>query len=235
MCAGISSNSQLHDDSSFKILLVDDHPTTLEGTVLLLEKHYQAVDILTAQTAQDIFSKLAEQSVHLVILDLSIPETAGDSARTETGINALKQLMEQYPTQNIAILSTNIKPLIRTLPEIDSHRGGFTVIDKAQSTQDLLTRVDAALKGFSDTREIKGFQPGVEVKPEWLEVLNLAFQEGLQDKAIAQRLGVQTTTIRHYWTKLYDVLEIYSDEERQDGKNIRTRAEIVAREKGLID
>lgn len=235
MCAGISSNSHLHDASPFKILLVDDHPTTLEGTVLLLEKHYQAVEVLVAQTAQDIFSTLTEQSVHLVILDLSIPETVEDNARTETGISALKRIMEHYPTQNIAILSTNIKPLIRTLPEIDSHQGGFTVIDKAQSTQDLLTRVDAALKGFSDTREIKGFQPGVEIKPEWLEVLNLAFQEGLQDKAIAKRLGVQTTTVRHYWTKLYDVLEIYSDEERQDGRNIRTRAEIVAREKGLID
>ena len=66
-------------------------------------------------------------------------------------------------------------------------------------------------------------------------MLNLAFQEGLQDKAIAERLGVQTTTVRHYWSKLYDVLEIYSAEERQDGKNIRTRAEILAREKGLID
>ena len=64
----------------------------------------------------------------------------------------------------------------------------------------------------------KGFQPGIELKPEWLDVLNLAFQEGLQDRAIAERLGVQTTTVRHYWSKLYDVLEIYSAEERQDGK-----------------
>ncbi|NEP19258.1 MAG: response regulator transcription factor [Leptolyngbya sp. SIO4C1] len=228
-------NNLLDSASSPRILLVDDHPTTLSGTMVVLQQHHQSVEILVAQTAQEVFSVLAEQSVHLVILDLSIPEQAGDNARTETGISALKQLMAQYPTQNIAILSTNIKPLIRIRPEIDSHQGGFTVIDKAQSTQGLLARVDAALNGFSDTREIKGFQPGIELKPEWLEVLNLAFQEGLQDKAIAQRLGVQPTTVRHYWTKLYDVLEIYSDEERQDGKNIRTRAEILARQKGLID
>lgn len=218
-----------------RILLVDDHPTTLSGTVVILKQHYQNVEILVAKTAQEIFSTLAGHSVDLVILDLSIPEDDEGSARTETGIRALKRIMAQYPTQNIAILSTNIKPLIRIRPEIDSHQGGFTVIDKAQSTQSLLTRVDAALNGFSDTREIKGFQPGIEIKPEWLEVLKLAFQEGLQDKAIAQRLGVQTTTVRHYWTKLYDVLEIYSSEERQDGKNIRTRAEILARQKGLID
>ena len=218
-----------------RILLVDDHPTTLSGTIVLLKEHYKNVEILVAKTAQEIFSKLVEPLFHLVILDLSIPEGTEDRARTETGIAALKQIMAQHPTQNLAILSTNIQPLIRVRPEIDSHQGGFTVIDKAQSTESLLTRVDAALNGFSDTREIKGFQPGIELKPEWLDVLNLAFGEGLQDKAIAQRLGVQTTTVRHYWSKLYDVLEIYSAEERQDGKNVRTRAEILAREKGLID
>ncbi|MGC1307661.1 MAG: response regulator transcription factor [Phormidesmis sp.] len=229
------SSSLSNSASPSRILLVDDHPTTLSGTIVVLRQHYQNIEILVAKTAQEIFSALIEPLIHLVILDLSIPEHNHDSARTETGISALKRIMAQYPTQNLAILSTNIKPLIRIRPEIDSHQGGFTVIDKAQSTQSLLTRVDAALNGFSDTREIKGFQPGTEVKPEWLDVLNLAFQEGLQDKAIAQRLGVQTTTVRHYWTKLYDVLEIYSDEERQDGKNIRTRAEILARQKGLID
>lgn len=223
------------DLSTFKILLVDDHPTTLSGTIVVLRQQYQTVEILVAQTAQEIFAKLESYSLRLVILDLSIPETIGDTARSETGIAALKQIMAYYPTQNIAILSTNIKPLIRIRSEIDSHQGGFTVIDKAQSTDNLLARVDAALNSFSDTREIKGFQPGIELKPEWLDVLNLAFQEGLQDKAIAQRLSVHPTTVRHYWSKLYDVLEIYSSEERQDGKNVRTRAEILARQKGLID
>ncbi len=228
-------SSNLLDRPSAKILIVDDHPTTLGGTIVILRQHYQEIEILVATTAEEIFSVLGKSASDLVILDLSIPERAEETARTETGISALKQIMTQYPSQNIAILSTNINPLIRVRPEIDSHRGGFTVIDKAQSTQSLLTRVDAALNGFSDTREIKGFQPGVEMKPEWLEVLKLAFQEGLQDKEIARQIGVQTATVRHYWTKLYDVLEIYPSDLREEGKNIRTRAEIVARQKGLID
>ncbi|MGB3571284.1 MAG: response regulator transcription factor [Phormidesmis sp.] len=229
------SSNLLDRPSSARILLVDDHPTTLGGTIVILRQHYQEIDILVATTAEEIFSSLDKSESDLVILDLSIPERAEETARTETGISALRQIMLQYPSQNIAILSTYTKSLIRVRPEIDGHQGGFTVIDKTQSTQKLLTRVDAALNGFSDTREIKGFQPGVEMKPEWLEVLKLAFQEGLQDKEIARRIGVQTATVRHYWTKLYDVLEIYPSEERQDGKNIRTRAEISARQKGLID
>jgi DNA-binding NarL/FixJ family response regulator len=53
---------------------------------------------------------------------------------------------------------------------------------------------------------------GLEVKPEWLEVLNLAFRDGLQDKAIAESMHVSERTVRHYWTKVQDALEVYPEE-----------------------
>jgi hypothetical protein len=37
--------------------------------------------------------------------------------------------------------------------------------------------------------------------------------------------------VRHYWTKVQDVLGIYPEE----GKNIRLQTELRAREEGLID
>ncbi len=74
-------------------------------------------------------------------------------------------------------------------------------------------------------------QAGLEVKPEWLTLLTLAFGEGLQDKAIAQRMRVSERTVRHYWTKVQDALEIYPEE----GKNIRIQTEMRSREEGLID
>ena len=73
--------------------------------------------------------------------------------------------------------------------------------------------------------------PGGEVKPEWLEVLILAFQEGLQDKAIAERMQITTRTVLHYWTKIRDVLGVYPEE----GKNLRIQTEMRAREEGFID
>jgi DNA-binding NarL/FixJ family response regulator len=51
--------------------------------------------------------------------------------------------------------------------------------------------------------------PPGEVKPEWIEVLNLAFEEGLEDKVIALRMRVAPRTVRHYWTKVQDVLGVY--------------------------
>ena len=66
-------------------------------------------------------------------------------------------------------------------------------------------------------------------------MLTLAFHEGLQDKSIAQALNVQPSTIRHYWNKLYDVLEIDPELDKKDGKNLRSLTEIRARERGLLD
>ena len=68
-----------------------------------------------------------------------------------------------------------------------------------------------------------------------LQVLQLAFAQGLQDKAIAEQMQVQPGTVRHYWRKLYDVLGIDPDIEREAKRNLRTLVEMRARERGLID
>ena len=139
--------------------------------------------------------------------------------------------MKFYPNLNIVVQSTYIKSLVRIRPDIDAHRGGFTVADKSLSSQEMLTRVEWALQGLTHTKDIKAIQTGLEVKPEWLTVLTLAFQQGLQDKAIAERLNVSERMVRHYWTKVQDVLGVYPEE----GKNIRIQTEMRAREEGLID
>ena len=61
--------------------------------------------------------------------------------------------------------------------------------------------------------------------------LTLAFEEGLQDKAIAESMSISERMVRHYWSKLQDALNIYPEE----GKNIRIQTEMRARAEGLID
>ena len=46
---------------------------------------------------------------------------------------------------------------------------------------------------------------------------------------------MQPSTIRHYWNKLYDVLEIDPELDKKEGKNLRSLTEIRARERGLLD
>jgi DNA-binding NarL/FixJ family response regulator len=219
----------------YQILVVDDHEIALNGTITALQQQYPAATILTAQTAQETLDQIVHHQPDLVIIDLSIPETLEETAQTEIGIQLLRTLMQKHPHLNLTVQSTYVKALVRIRAEIDTHQGGFTVVDKSLSSKEMLTRVEWALQGATYTKDIRGLQTGLEVKPEWLTVLALAFQEGLQDKAIAKRMNVRERTVRHYWTKIQDVLGIYPEDDKKDGKNLRTLTEIRAREEGLID
>lgn len=224
-------SQDLPELASLKILVVDDHELFLSGTLDVLQRQYLKAEILTAQTAELAQTQVEKFQPDLVVMDLSIPEKPGVIARTNTGIQLLRTLMKNYPTLNIVVQSSHIRTLVRIRPEIDAHKGGFTVADKSLASKEMLTRVDWAVQGLTHTKDIKGIQIGLEVKPEWLTVLVLAFQEGLQDKAIAEQMCVSERMVRHYWTKVQDVLDVYPE----DGKNIRIQTEMRAREEGLID
>lgn len=211
------------------LLVVDDHEMVLSGTVAVLKQHYPNTEVLMASTAEAALQIVKERSPDLVVVDLAMPETPGAAARTDTGIQLLNTLMEQYPNLNIVVQSAHIRSLVRLKFAINAHEGGFTVADKSLSMQEMLTKVDWALQGVIYTP--KEMRSGLEMKPEWLEVLKLAFQKGLQDKAIADQMKVSERSVRHYWTKIQDALDVYPDE----GINIRIQTEIRAREEGLID
>lgn len=219
---------QIHQ-SQQKILVVDDHESVLNGTVSVLQRQYPDAEILTAQTAEVAQQTVETVKPNLVVMDLSIPEHFKDTARTETGINLLRSLMQQYPTLNLVIQSAYTKALVRLKPAIDTHEGGFTIADKSLPLQEMLTKVDWALQGVVYTP--KEMRTRLELKPEWIEVLKLAFEQELQDKAIADRINMSERTVRHYWTQVQDKLEVYPE----PGKNIRIQTEKRAREEGLID
>ncbi|MGQ4646322.1 response regulator [Lyngbya aestuarii] len=222
-------SQNLPEQAKLKILVVDDHELMLGGTTDVLRRQYSEAEIFTAQTGESALHQVERFQPELVVMDLSIPETPGETARTEIGISYLRNLMSKYPNLNLVVLSTYVKALVRIKPEIDTHQGGFTVVDKALSSKDMLTRVDLALQGVTHTKDLK--MPLGEVKPEWLTVINLAFQEGLTDKTIAERMRVAERTVRHYWTKVQDVLGVYPE----DGKSLRIQTEMRAREEGFID
>ena len=214
-----------------KILVIDDHESVLGGTIDVLQKQYPDAELITALTAKNALNQVMNSQPDLVVMDLSIPENTGMMARPDTGVQLLRTLMKEFPNLNIVVQSAHVRTIVRIRPDIDAHKGGFTVADKSLSSQEMLTRVDWALQGLTHTKDIKGIHSGLEVKPEWIRVLTLAFEEGLQDKAIAERMCVSERMVRHYWSKLQDALNVYPD----DGKNIRIQTEMTAREEGLID
>ena len=137
--------------------------------------------------------------------------------------------MQQYPTLNIVVQSAYPRSLIRLKPVISLHQGGFTVADKSLPMSEMLTKLDWALKGVFNTPQV--MRSGIELKPEWLEMLKLASNEELTDKAIAKEMSIAESTVRHYWTRIQDELRVYTD----TAKNKRIRTINLAKEIGLID
>lgn len=215
-----------------QILVVDDHQLILSGSLRILEQKYADAQIFQAGTAQEALDMVASSEFDLAVVDLSIPQESGVMAQVDTGIQLLKTLMKQYSALNIVVQSSYIKALVRIKHEIDEHQGGFVIANKGLSEKEILNRVDLALQGITHTKDIK---TALEFKPEWLEVLKLAFEEGLQDKAIADRMHIHERTVRSYWTKIQDVLGVYPDDCKLEGKNMRIQTTIRAREEGLID
>ena len=212
-----------------KFLVVDDHESVLSGTVESLKRQYPDAEIHTVQTAQAADQWLKQGQPDLLVTDLSIPQGTGEVAQTDIGIELLETLMQRYPTLNIVVQSANVKALVRLKLAISNHEGGFTIVDKNLPLQKMLELVDWALKGINYTP--KGMRARLELKHEWLTVLKLAWDEKLQDQAIAERINCTESTVRNYWRKLQDALEVYP----QEGQNMRIETIQRARQEGLID
>lgn len=174
--------------SRFRILVIDDHAMVLGGTTTALKTHYPDAEIHTAQTTQQGLEQIRALTPDVVVIDLSMPEKIGEIAKVDHGIQLLRHIMADYSNLNIVVQSAHVKSLVRIKSAIAGHEGGFTIADKGLSMQEMLVKVDWAIQGVVFTP--KEMRNGIEMKAEWLDVLRLAFGEGLQDKGIAERISV---------------------------------------------
>lgn len=212
-----------------KFLVVDDFETVVDGTVGSLKQHFPEAEILTAQTVQGAQEQLEKFQPDLIVMDLAMPDTEGGEPRAEAGVQFLRDILQTYPRLNIVVQSAVPRALVRLKPAITAHDGGFAIAEKSIPLKEMIKRVKWALDGVVYTP--KEMRTRLEIKPEWLQLLKLAFEQGLTDQAIAQQMRVSERTVRNYWTQIQDALEVYPD----PGKNLRIQTEMRSREEGLID
>jgi DNA-binding NarL/FixJ family response regulator len=213
------------------ILIVDDHPLMLSSIKQLTQAQFPNAAIVTVTTASAAVKELANERKNwqLVLVDISIPKDDRFTATSETGLELLREIMKLYPDLNLMVHSSNLKVLVQLKHQIDNHQGGFTIADKILESVEVQRRMQYAADGITLTKEIR---KGLELKPEWLQTLQIA-AKGFQDKAISEQLNVTERAVRHYWTKLQDVLGIYVN--GSDKVNLRVLTLKRAREEGLID
>jgi DNA-binding NarL/FixJ family response regulator len=233
--SGEASMKNLPEKTPLKVILIDSHEMSMAGTIKVLRSHYPDAEIITAQAVENVLEQVSILQPNLMIMDIFLPEKPKAIARTNIGMQLLKNLMKNYPSLNIVVQSAHIRTLVQMKTEINAHKGGFTVADKSLCSREMLARVNWAFQGLTHIKDIKETYSKLELKPEWLRLLTLAFQEGLQDKAIAENICVSERMVRHYWDKVQEALGIDCEELKNQGKNLRIVTQIRAREAGLID
>ncbi|MBE9064403.1 response regulator transcription factor [cf. Phormidesmis sp. LEGE 11477] len=211
-----------------RFLLIDDHEAILAGLLPGIQQRYPAAKIETAANIQAAEQIIAAQLPTFVLADLILPMTPQSLPTITAGTRLLERLLESDLAPSLMVFSINIRPLIRLKSMINSYRSGFVAMEKSVPLQTALNRVDIALQGSIY------LPPEVRSRPEidsrWLKVLTLKYQEGLSDRAIARQMGVSDRTIRNYWLRIQDALQV-RDDSRQD---LRIQIQLAAREAGLI-
>lgn len=92
-----------------KLLIVDDNGDKIQNIASLIREKYRddKIQIQTASFVNDARRILASCSIDILILDICLPERAGDSVKRDAGINLLNQIKNSqrftYPRYVIAV------------------------------------------------------------------------------------------------------------------------------------
>lgn len=195
--------------NKLSILLVDDHAIYRQGLRLLLVQANPAIQVFEADSIENAVA-IAATAPDLALVDIKLPGLSGLE-----GISVLKA---RWPAISIVILSAleGYEVLTEALAN-----GAAGFISKAESTEQILQRIDNAL-GHSVAQPAKAANG--HLTPRQREVIGLLCS-GLSNKLIARQLSLSENTVRRH---VQDILEYFQVDSR-------TEAVFVARRRGLVE
>ncbi|WP_071137817.1 hybrid sensor histidine kinase/response regulator [Petrimonas mucosa] len=136
--------SMIKDFSGYKILVVDDIPANVLLLKMMLEQ--SGFGVLTAQGAEEAFSRLEEEQVDLILMDVLMPGV--------DGFELAKQLKEHSDYQEIPIIF--LTALNTSTDVIKGFQlGGDDFISKPFNKEELLVRIRYQLNMLEAKRTIK--------------------------------------------------------------------------------
>lgn len=97
------------------LLLVDDHPITIEGYINILTNHDPTIDFTTANSCQEAYLKITERYVSqktfdAAFLDISLPPYP--TKQINTGLDLAKLIREHFPLCKIILLTMHSESVI---------------------------------------------------------------------------------------------------------------------------
>lgn len=206
-----------------RVIVVDDHEIVRKGIIAYLQTD-TAIDVVgQASSGHEGVNIILEEKPDVVLMDLIMEN--GD------GIEATKQVMENYPACKIIIL-TSYYDDEQVFPAIEV--GAFSYLLKTSSGDEIIAAIKKAMKGENVIEQkvagkmMSGFrhEPRLhdELTERELEVL-LCIGQGMTNKEISDNLYIGIKTVKTHVSNILAKLEVGD----------RTQAAVYAHQHHLLD
>jgi DNA-binding NarL/FixJ family response regulator len=207
--------------SKIRVAILDDHPSIIDGFRYRLSMDPDIQIVCTAFFGEDLESMVANSPMDVLLLDVSVPNSAEDHNPYPV-LHVIPSLLKEYPGLNILVISMFTQ---RTLIEALVNVGvsGYIFKDDQSSIQQLDKIVRAIANGGIYFSEGATWEPQSEslealLTPRQLEALSLCASHPDDDTfVLAHKLGVTGSTLRNLLSGTYFRL------------GVRTRAAAIAK------
>jgi DNA-binding NarL/FixJ family response regulator len=181
------------------VLLVDDHALMRAALGSVIDDTDDLRVVGTAADGAEAMQQVPTCRPHVVVMDLSMP--------TMDGVEATRRIAAEHPEVQVLVL-TSFSDGDRVLDALDAGAAGYLLKD-AQPAE-VVDAIRAVANGQSplDPRIARTFlrarrgTPAPELTEREREVLTLVGQ-GLANKQIARRLGIQEGTVKAHLTSVF--------------------------------
>lgn len=197
--------------SKIKIIVADDHQLFREGIIALLSKN-ESLDIIgEAASASELFELMDQMVPHVVLMDISMPET--------NGLDAIKAARDKYPDCKFIVLTMHAEGqyVVKAV-----RNGAFGYLIKNADENELIAAIEAVALGKKYfNSEISQLMIGnmalegeshKKLSDREMEVLELV-SEGRTTKEIADQLFVSARTVDTHRVNMMKKLSVQNTAE----------------------
>ncbi len=208
-CNMLGSVSNKGAGGSSRILVADDHVIIRRGMRDLLHDHMRPCEVDEAGSCTELLSTLARKTFHLLMLDLQL----GDGS----ALDLIEGIHQDHPDMRVLIYSMGAE---RIYAQRVLRMGCAGYLSKESGEEEVLRAVRTVLQGReyrSHELELRLLRPSGSAQggpiPDPFSTLSdrevLVMEElltGTGVKEIADKLGLQPTTVATYKARLFDKL-----------------------------